>query len=127
MINPFGALIGWRLIARESGSSRYELDVAAQHLNPNGVLHGGVLFSLADNGMGAALTSVLEEGELCASIAVNIAFLKAVTAGTLICDTRTVQKGRTVAFLESEIRSGEQVVARAQGTFSIFRARSELK
>lgn len=123
VVNPFGQLIGWRLLTRGEGSSRYELDVTQQHLNPNGVLHGGVLFSLADNGMGAALTSLLEEGEQCASIAVNIAFLRAVTAGTLICDTRTVQKGRTVAFLESEIRNGEQVVARAQGTFSIFQVR----
>ena len=123
VVNPFGQLIGWRLLPRGGGSSRYELDVTPQHLNPNGVLHGGVIFSLADNGMGAALTSLLEEGEQCASIAVNIAFLRAVTAGTLICDTRTVQKGRTVAFLESEIRNGEQVVARAQGTFSIFQVR----
>jgi len=123
VVNPFGQLIGWRLLTRGEGSSRYELDVTQQHLNPNGVLHGGVIFSLADNGMGAALTSLLEEGEQCASIAVNIAFLRAVTAGTLICDTRTVQKGRTVAFLESEIRNGEQVVARAQGTFSIFQVR----
>ena len=123
VVNPFGQLIGWRLLTRGEGSSRYELDVTPQHLNPNGVLHGGVIFSLADNGMGAALTSLLEEGEQCASIAVNIAFLRAVTAGTLICDTRTVQKGRTVAFLESEIRNGEQVVARALGTFSIFQVR----
>jgi acyl-CoA thioesterase len=125
MINPFGELIGWRLLAREQGSSLYELDVAPQHLNPNGVLHGGVIFALADNGMGAALTSLLDEHEQCASITVNITFLKAVTAGTLVCATHTVQKGRSVAFLESVIRSGDRVVARAQGTFSIHRARSD--
>ena len=123
MVNPFGELIGWRLIARENGSSRYELDVAPQHLNPNGVLHGGVLFALADNGMGSALTTLLAEHEQCASIAVNITFLRAVTAGTLTCATRTVQKGRSVAFLESEVSNGDQIVARAQGTFSIFRER----
>lgn len=123
MVNPFGELIGWRLITRANGGSLYELDVAPQHLNPNGVLHGGVLFALADNGMGAALTSLLGEHEQCASIAVNITFLKAVTGGTLTCATRTVQKGRSVAFLESEVSNGEQMVARAQGTFSIFKAR----
>ena len=123
MVNPFGELIGWRLLARADGASRYELDVAPQHLNPNGVLHGGVLFALADNGMGSALTTLLGEHEQCASIAVNITFLKAVTAGTLTCATRTVQKGRSVAFLESEVSNGDQIVARAQGTFSIFKAR----
>ena len=125
MVNPFGELIGWRLLQRENGSSRYELDVAPHHLNPNGVLHGGVLFALADNGMGSALTTLLGEHEQCASIAVNITFLKAVTAGTLVCATRTLQKGVRVAFLESEVRNGDEVVARAQGTFSIFRARSQ--
>jgi acyl-CoA thioesterase len=122
MVNPYGELIGWRLLQRENGNSRYELDVAPQHLNPNGVIHGGVLFALADNGMGAALTTLLGEHERCASIAVNITFLKAVTTGTLVCTTRTVQKGRSVAFMESEVSNGEQVVARAQGTFSIFKS-----
>jgi thioesterase superfamily protein len=43
-----------------------ELEVEARHLNPDGTLHGGVIYSLADTAMGAALFSRLEPGEQCA-------------------------------------------------------------
>ena len=125
LVNPFGQLLGWRLISRENGASRYELDVRPEHMNPNRVLHGGVIFSLADNGMGSALTTLLGEHEQCATVQISLVFLRAVTAGTLVCETRVLQKGSRVAFLESEVKNGEQVVARVQGTFSIFPRRSK--
>ena len=124
VVNPFGNLIGWRVLERHNGQSRYTLHVDAHHMNPNGVLHGAVLFALADNGMGSALTTLLGPDELCASITVNIAFLRPVFSGELVCATRVVQRGGRVAFLESEIKQGDTLVAKASGTFSIFKTKA---
>jgi len=41
-------------------------------------------------------------------------------SGTLVCDTTVINKGRRVAALESEVRNGERLVAKALGTFAIF-------
>jgi acyl-CoA thioesterase len=75
---------------------------------------------MADTGMGAALFSLLSEGQRCATIEIKIVYLKAVTGGNLSCDTRVLQKGRKVAVLESEVRNGEDLVAKALGTFSVL-------
>ena len=38
------------------------LDVAERHLNPHGVVHGGVVFTLVDTAMGQATMDAIEDG-----------------------------------------------------------------
>ncbi len=120
--NPFGELIGLDFTQSEEGSTRGILDVEAHHLNPHRVVHGGVIYSMVDTGMGGAAYSCLEEDELCATLEIKIVYLAPVTSGRLICDTRVVQRGKRIAFLESEVRNGERLVAKATGTYSLFEA-----
>jgi acyl-CoA thioesterase len=121
--NPFGDLIGLQFIRCESGQSRCTLEVNQKLLNPHGAVHGGVLYSMADTGMGGATYTVMEKDELCATIEIKIVYFKAVRSGTLVCDTRIVSRGRRVAALESEITSDGRLVAKASGTFSVFQAK----
>jgi acyl-CoA thioesterase len=118
--NPFGELIGLEFEEFGGGRSRCALEATGELLNPHGVLHGGVIYSMADTGMGAALYSDLDEDELCTTIEIKITYLRAVKSGRLVCDTRVLSKTRKVAALESEIRSGEELVAKASGTFYIY-------
>ena len=75
---------------------------------------------MADTGMAIALHSELEPDERCATIEIKISYLEPVTEGTLTCETTVVRRGRSVAFLESEISQEGEPVARATGSFSIF-------
>lgn len=119
--HPFADLIGLRFDSREPGKSTCSLQVADKLLNPHKVVHGGVLYSMADTGMGAALYPLLADGELCATIEIKINYFAPVFTGSLVCTTKLVNKGKTIANLDSEIRSGDRVVARANGNYSIFR------
>jgi acyl-CoA thioesterase len=116
----FADLIGLEIVERRSGYSRGELTVADELLNPNEVLHGSVAHAMADTGMGAALMAALDEGEACATIEIKISYLRPVTDGKLVCETEVINRGGSVAFLESEVRQGERVVADATGSFAIF-------
>jgi acyl-CoA thioesterase len=58
----FGERLGISYTEVEPGSSRAVLEVRDEHLNPHGVCHGGVLFTFADDSMGAALYSLSPEG-----------------------------------------------------------------
>ena len=118
--NPFGELIGLTFEEFGDGSSRCALEVTDELLNPHGVVHGGAIYSMADTGMGAALYSAIEEEELCTTIEIKISYLRAVKSGRLVCDTRVLSRTRKVAVLESEIRSGEKLVAKASGTFFVY-------
>ncbi|MBI4362164.1 MAG: PaaI family thioesterase [Euryarchaeota archaeon] len=122
-LGAFARRVGLELVRAERGTSRLRLEAGPRHWNPHGVLHGGVLFSLADTGMGAALYTLLSPGEWCASIEIKLHFLAPVRRGPLVCDTRVVNRGRRVALLESRLRQGRSTVGLALGTFSILGSR----
>ncbi|MFC1936427.1 PaaI family thioesterase [Chloroflexota bacterium] len=122
--NPFGELIGLEFSKSEDGVSQCSLEVVDHLLNPYGVVHGGVIYSLADTGMGGALYSLLTEREQCATVEIKIVYLHYVTAGALTCSTKVINKSRRLAYMESEIRNDERLVAKATGTFSIFPAKT---
>lgn len=116
----FGKLLGLETTERGDGTSRGRIVVRPELINPHGTVHGGVMYSMADNGMGAALYSHLEESESCATIEIKMVYIAAVTSGVLECESRVINKGRRVAVLESEVRNGDRLVAKALGTFAIF-------
>ena len=120
--NPFGELIGLRFSKFDNGYSQCSLNVNETFYNPNGVLHGGVIYSLADTGMGGAVHSCLDEDELCASIDVKIVYFRYVTSGTLSCESRVVHRSRRLVFVESEVSNDGNPIAKAMGTFSIFKS-----
>lgn len=124
MEHPFASLIGLVVEERRAGFSRCVLEVATQHLNPHRVVHGAVVYALADTGMGAALYPTLGEGELCATIEVKINYFKPATAGKLVCLTELVNRGKAVANLESRVLLGEVLVAKANGNYAIFMPRA---
>ena len=118
--HPYGELIGLTFTNLKKGYSQCTLKIDKKLMNPHGFLHGGIMYSMADTGMGAALYSLLEEKESCATIEVKINYFKPVSSGALFCNTKVVYKGRSISALESEIINNEKLVAKATGTFSIF-------
>lgn len=121
--SPFRELVGVIVTKAEKGYSHCVLDVDKKLLNPAGVVHGGAIYTLADSGMGVALYSSVEEDEVFLTVEANIFYLKAVSSGTLACESKVVHKGRRTAVVEAEIRNGEQLVAKAMGTFSVYRGK----
>jgi acyl-CoA thioesterase len=111
------------VLEQHDGRSLTRLQVAGSHLNPQGVVHGAVLYALADTGMGAALYPSLAEGEYCATIEIKINYFKPVGGGVVECRTRVVNRGRTVANLESQLVVGDVLVAQANGNYALFKPR----
>ena len=123
MEHPFAELIDLRVESQAGGHSRLSLMVAPAHLNPHRVVDGAGLYALADTGMGAALYPTLAEGEICATIEIKINYFKPVTGGEVVCTTQLVNRGRTVANLESRLVVGGTLVAAANGNYAIFTPR----
>lgn len=96
------------------------LTIGPEHLNPHGVVHGAVLFAMADTGMGAALYRTLGPDESCATIEIKINFHRSASAGRLSCRSTLVNRGRSVATLESRLTLDDRLVATASGNFAIL-------
>lgn len=121
--NPFADLIGLRFDSWGDGESVCSIELEPRLMNPNGVLHGAVVYALADTGMGGALLSALEGGRICATIEIKTSYFRSVTAGRLTCRSWIVYQGRRTAFLESTVDDADGPVARATGTFAILEPR----
>lgn len=121
MDHPFAELIALRTDEARAGHSRVSLEVTPEHLNPHRVVHGAVLYALADTGMGTALYPTLAAGEICATIEIKINYFKPVPGGTIRCLTSMVNRGRRVANLEAQLFVGDVLVAQANGNYAIFK------
>lgn len=120
MNHPFAELIGLNVDTQNNGSSECSIAVCEKLLNPHKVVHGAVIYSLADTGMGAALYPSLPDGQICATIEIKINYYRPVTAGIIVCKTSIVNRGKTVANMESDIYCNEKLIAKANGNYAIF-------
>lgn len=123
MFHPFAELLDLRIDDCRPGASTLSLIVTNDHLNPNRVVHGAVVYAMADTGMGSALHRTLAAGEICATIEIKMNYFKPITAGRLTCTTEIVNRGKTIANLESRVYLEDLLVAQANGNYAIFTPR----
>ena len=119
----FAELVGFEVFPESDGTGKAQLIVSERHLNPNGVIHGGALFTLVDTAMGASLMQRLDEGEICATLQISMNFLRPVVSGVVVeCEARVVHKGRRFANVRGELYVQEKLVGTADGNFAIMQA-----
>jgi len=126
---PYIRLLGMRFIAVSDGSATFEMPATTELYNPNNVVHGGALTSLADSAMGFAVFSTLAAGETFTTAELHVNFVKAVTAdtGMLRSIGRIVHRGNQVAVAEAEILDQQnQLIARASSTNIVLQRRGAL-
>ncbi len=114
------AALGFALENRD-GHSIAVLEISDVHLNPNGVVHGAVPFTMMDTAMGGAVMNTIDDGRRCATIEMQTRYHRPVAAGTLTATAEVVTAGRRVVHLRAETRdSDDRLVASATASFAIF-------
>ncbi len=120
--HPIARLIGFSLTAIQPGRAVIEFEATAQHANPMGTLHGGILCDIADAAMGMAYASTLAEGETFTTLELKINFLRPFWTGKLVAEARMVKDGRTIGLVECNVTDTQQrLVARAASTCMTLR------
>ena len=119
--SPYYRLLGMELTELGRGYSRFRLTCREQLHNVGGVVHGGALASVADAAMGVSLATLADPGrERPVTVELKINFIAPVAEGGLAVEGRIIQKGRSVAVGEAEVRDAAgTLVAKAMGTFMI--------
>jgi acyl-CoA thioesterase len=119
-LGPLAGLLGIRRGAMADGRCVFELDTSPAHLNPHGVVHGGVVCTLVDYAMGGALTSRLGAGERCSTIEIKINYIAPATGGRIAADARVVARSRRIGTLEARVTAEDgTLLGIALGTFYI--------
>ena len=75
-----------------------------EQTNPNGLAHGGLLFTMADV---AASALARADGRNYSTLDANVHYLRNVKEGMVIAEASIIRRGRTSVLIEVQIRSGE--------------------
>ena len=102
------------------GVVEIEFEAGSQHLNLQGLVHGGILTTLADTAMGLAVRTALEPGRRHVTVQLGIEFLSPGRTGTITARGRTVKIGTQLGFAEADVMNADgRLLARAHSTLSV--------
>jgi uncharacterized protein (TIGR00369 family) len=97
------------------------LRVAERHKQIHGVVHGGILASLADTAGAMAAYPLLPRGTRLATVEMTINYLEPVDRGPIVAEARVLRLGRTLAVAECEIKDADgHLAAKSLLTFAIM-------
>jgi uncharacterized protein (TIGR00369 family) len=111
---------GVELAEASRGAVTIAFEAGSQHLNLQGLVHGGILATLADTAMGLAVRTVLEPGRRHVTVQLGIEFLSPGRPGRIIAQGRSVKIGTQLGFAEADVMNGDgRLLARAHSTLSV--------
>ena len=119
--SPYLELIGPILNKKTDKGLIIGLKVSEKHCNARGLLHGGVMSSLADIALGYNAAFQGDEPVPMVTASLTIDYAGAAKLGDWIEITTDVQKvGRSMAFANCYFSVGEKRIARASAVFNVM-------
>ena len=101
---PFAAALGIEIIANRPEEVRARVEWRPERCTTGGVLHGGVIMSLADTtGATCAFQNLPEGADGTTTIESKTNFLRAVRNGYAEAVSRPLHAGRTVVVVETDV------------------------
>lgn len=111
--------VGARAPEADDGTARLELEVGARHLNPNGTVHGGLIATLVDTTMGAAVRSAVDEEDVPATSQLTVTYLRPGKPGTLLVTAKVSKRGDSLTMCEADVEQDGKYLAHALATFAL--------
>ena len=121
--NPFLNELGVELVSMADGNAEIVISLQPQHMNSWQVMHGGIIMTLLDASMSRAARSLVPGVTSAATVEMKTTFFQpGGKAGSSIRGVgRILHRSTTMYYCEGEVWNGEMLVAKAMGTFKIFR------
>lgn len=116
----FAERLGARAEVADDGSARMSFTVREEHLNQAGTLHGGVLATLVDTAMGAAVRSAVDDGDVPATSQLTVTYLRPGRPGDLSVSARLRTRGEHLTVTEAEVEQDGKSLVHAVATFALL-------
>jgi uncharacterized protein (TIGR00369 family) len=121
---PVAECLDFQLTQVSEGRVAFEMTPAEFHYNPIGTVHGGVVSTLCDSAMGAAVHSTLPAGAGYTTLELKVNLLRPITAATgrLRCEGEVLSLGARTALAQARLVDGAgKLYALGTATCMIFR------
>lgn len=121
-------LLGMRIVSSQNGIGQVGISVDKRLMHPQQMVHGGVIFTIADTAMSMALLSVLPPGIPFGTIEAKINYMLPVNSGELLAEGKVIHEGGSTAVVEATVYNitadKQRAIAKILGTFYIKRQKS---
>ena len=115
--SPYPSLIGMKITELEIDGCRVELDLRGDHMQPFGIVHGGVLATLIDTATFWAAFMRLHDDAGLVNVDLKLNYLKAVVDGNLRAEGECLRAGRQISYtIASVYNEGGELVAHGTST-----------
>ncbi|MFT4066366.1 PaaI family thioesterase [Paraburkholderia sp.] len=118
----FMGLVGPLWSRREADRYVFGVLVTRDHVNPAGMIHGGMITSLLDQSVSTAAWEATVR-QPCVTVQLDTHFVAAVRPGAFIeARSRTVRQTGTLVFVQAELSVASEIVAIGVATLKVIRA-----
>ena len=120
LVDPFEIFVGPIYETGEVPHRRFGLLVDERHVNLRGVIHGGMLMTLADLTLGAAVWDLTDRAP-CVTMNLQSQFLKEAKAGDFIAVIPEItRRTRTMVFARVDFHVGDETIFTAQSVWKLL-------
>ena len=120
---PFFELLSMEIKYLGWGESLIEVEVQKKHLQPYGMVHGGVCASLIDASVYWAVYAGIEKIVGLTTVDLRLNYLAPVTGGRMIAKGRSIKAGKTICLGESTIEDGDgKILSHGTSTLMIVKS-----
>jgi uncharacterized protein (TIGR00369 family) len=118
---PYFQLQSAALVDLAPGESRLAIDLATKHLQPFGLVHGGVMATLLDAAGYWAIYVDLAEGLGLTTVELKVNYLAPVVSGRLVGVGRRIKLGKSIGLAEARAEDDQgRLVAHATTTVLVL-------
>ncbi len=119
---PFWALLGMEVVDVKKGWAQVKLPYSKNLAQPDGVAHGGAIFSPADAAVAVAMLGMIDRDETLLTIEMKINYIKPIKEGDILAEARIVHRGGRTAIGDVDVMNSEgDLIAKGLATYLIIR------
>lgn len=100
---PYFSLLSMEIVSLSAGSSVLRIDVQQKHLQPYGIVHGGVYSSMIDAACFWAGYTEIEDGLAMTTVEMKVNYLAPAKDGVFMAEGKVVKTGKTICLSEALI------------------------
>jgi uncharacterized protein (TIGR00369 family) len=117
--SPYFSLMSMELLDFDIGTSRVEIRLQEKHLQPFGVVHGGVFSTIIDAAAFWAVYPEIDPEMGMTSVDLKLNYLAPATSGTLVALGRRIKVGKTLGLAEAQVANQDGRIL-AHGTSTVI-------
>jgi uncharacterized protein (TIGR00369 family) len=119
--SPFPRHLRMKLVSISFDQAAVRLETGQCHLQPFGIVHGGVMATLIDTATFWSVFLRLPEDAGLVNIDLKLNYLKSIASGVMTAEGRCIRAGRSINYAEASIKDSQgNLIAHGTSTLMVL-------